>query len=280
MSKQQWWVVLAGIVTSVATAFGITLVYDLIGLNFFTFSIWVLVPAGAVACGFAAASGYFFAAKYLHVMPSNRLLAQMAVVAAVTQLLIYWLEYETAVVDGQNVSSLVPFWAYLNVILTKTHYMLGRAGQIDTGEVGSFGYFMALLQFLGFVAGGIFLYFKLLDEPACISCRRYLQTIAKKEDSFDDLDSFAAYYDAEFQHPVDSPEFAQHVGTDYTGTDVKQGAMRLETLVLSCPTCGEQSVSERAWIFNGREWKDLDEAHRVVPIPEGVNVAPCYANAR
>jgi hypothetical protein len=276
MSRELWWVLLAGVVTSIATAFAVTAIDMAIGFNAFTFSLWFIIPAGAGLCGFAAASGYYFAAKYLHVMPSKRLLLQMVVVAALTQLLIYWLEYKTAVVEGQNVSSFVPFTTYMDVILTKAHYHVGRAMQIDTGETGSFGYFLALLQFLGFMIGGAFVYLHLSNQPACKDCNRYLHAVAKKEDSFDDYDTFAAYYDGEFQHPVDTPEFAEHVGTDYTASGVHKGSVRLETRVMNCPQCNAQTVVERVRVNTGRDWKDINELTRRVSIPTGVDVAPCY----
>jgi transcription elongation factor Elf1 len=277
MSKELWFVLLAGVIKSIATAFAVTAFDMATVINAFTFSLWFIIPAGAGLCGFAAASGYYFGAKYLHVMPSKQLLLQMVVVAAFTQLLIYWLEYETAVVEGQSVSSFVPFTTYIDVILTKAHYQMGRGMQIDTGEIGSFGYFLAFLQFLGFMVGGAFVYIHLSDQAACKACGRYLHTVAKKEDSFDDYDTFAAYYDGEFQHPVDTPEFAELVGTDYTASGVHQGSVRLETRVMNCPQCNAQSVVERVRVHTGRDWKDINELTRRVNMPAGVDVSPCYA---
>ena len=132
-------VALAGLATSILTAVAVTVFDRITGFNVFTFAIWGIVPIGAGLCGFAAASGYYVAAKYLHQRPTKVLLIQMVAVAAFTQFLIYWLEYVTLTIDGRHVSDVVPFGQYLDIILTKAHYKMGRAMQIDTGEVGSFG---------------------------------------------------------------------------------------------------------------------------------------------
>jgi len=52
-------VALAGLATSLLTAIGVTVIDHFIGLNLFTFSVFVVLPAGAGLCGFAAASGYY-----------------------------------------------------------------------------------------------------------------------------------------------------------------------------------------------------------------------------
>jgi hypothetical protein len=270
-------VALAGVITSIGTAIAVTLVDRLLGINVFTFSLWVVLPAGAVGCGFLAASGYFLASKWLHQRPTKTLLVQMVAIAAFTQALIYWLEYKTMVVDGANVSDFVSFGQYLDISLTKTHMMMGRGAHIDTGEVGSFGYWLAIFQFLGFLIGGASIYFVLKNEPNCSECNKYLKTLVTKKDSFADIDDLAMYYDNEFANPVDSLEFAQHVGIEHSAGKAQQGTINMETKVLGCPSCGAQSVLEKLQIFNGSDWKDLDELNRFVAIPAGVDVVPAYS---
>jgi hypothetical protein len=55
-------VALAGLVTSILTAAVVAIFNLWAEFNLFTFSIWVIVPVGAIGCGFVAASGYYFAA--------------------------------------------------------------------------------------------------------------------------------------------------------------------------------------------------------------------------
>ena len=148
-------IALAGLVTSLATVAIVTLVDMWTGHNIFTLSVLVVIPAGAVGCGFAAASGYSLTAKFLHQRPTKILLLQMIVIAALTQVLIYWAEYKTLVVDGTNVSDFIPFTQYLDITMTSAHMKMGRALTSDMGEVGSFGYWLAFFDFIGFLGGGV-----------------------------------------------------------------------------------------------------------------------------
>lgn len=269
-------VALAGLVTSILTAILVALFHAWTGFNFFTFSMWILIPVGAIGCGFVAASGYYLAAKFLHQRPTKALLVQLVAIAAFTQFLIYWLEYRTLVVEGVNVSDFVSFGRYLDISLTKTHMKLGRAAHIDTGEVGSFGYLLAIIDFIGFIVGGVVTYFVLESHPSCQPCGKYLKTLVKKEDSFRDTDSFVAYYDGEFAHPVDSSEFALHVGTEHSAGKAEAGTVNLETRVWGCPKCNSQAVGEKAQIFNGKEWKQLDDLNRFIWMPDGIDVRSAY----
>lgn len=266
----------AGLVTSLLTA-AIVTVFDMwTGVNLFTFSIWIVVPAGAAFCGFAAASGYYFGAKYFHQRPTRTLLIQMIAIAAATQWLIYWLEYETLVVEGTRVADMVPFGLYLDIMFTKTHISVGRTAGIDAGEVGSFGYWLAVLDFIGFVAGGVFVYIVLKNQLTCEACSKYLRAVVKKKDSFADFQDFAGYYDGVYANPVDSPEFAQHVGREYSAGRAQQGTVNLTTTVFECPKCFDQSVQEAVKVCNGRDWKDVDELKRLVAIPRGIDVRPAF----
>lgn len=269
-------VAFAGLVTSILTAAVVTIFNLWTGFNLFTFSLWVIVPVGAIGCGLVAASGYYFAAKFLHQRPTKMLLLQMVVIAALTQSLIYWLEYKTLVIDGQNVSDYVPFLQYLDISLTKVHLKMGRALQADTGEVGSFGYWLAVFDFIGFMVGGAAVYFILLDQPTCEACNKYLKAALKKKDSFTHLEDFAPYYDNVYVNPVDSPEFAQHVRIEYSAGKADKGTINLTTTVFECPQCFGQAVQETVQVFNGREWKDVGELKRFVQMPNGIDVRPAF----
>lgn len=267
-------VALAGLATSILTAVAVTIFDRLTGFNVFTFAIWGIVPVGAGLCGFAAASGYYLAARFLHQRPTKLLLLQMVAVAAFTQVLIYWFEYTTLTIDGQHVADVVPFAQYLDIMLTTAHYKMGRAMRADVGEVGSFGYWLAAFQFIGFLIGGAFVYLHLKTQPACPECGKYLRSVATKGDSFNDFDEFATYYDNVYTHPVDSAEFADHIGADYSAGDAEKGTVNLTTTVLECPQCFEQSIRESAQVFNGRQWNDVAELGRWVRMPKGVDIRP------
>lgn len=263
---------LAGFVTSILTAIAVTIFDDLTGFNFFSFSLFVVLPAGAAFCGFAAASGYYLAAKYLHQKSTKIILIQMVAIAAFTQWLIYWLEYQNLVVDGEHVSDVIGFTQYLDLTLTKAHMRVGRGAQIDTGEVGSFGYWLAIFRFVGFMVGGATVYFFLKTELACSACQKYLHTVRSKADSFPDYEAFAQYFDGVYENEVDSVQFSEHIGKEHSAGKAEKGTINLTTKVLECPGCFEQYIRETVKVFNGTDWKDINELTRYVRIPKDVDV--------
>jgi hypothetical protein len=216
-----------GLVTSLLTALLVTVIERLTGFDVFTFSLWFVIPAGAIATGIAAASGYYFRSLYFHTRPNLLLLLQMVVVAGFTQLVIYYIQYATLILDdGRRVSDFIPFSQYLDIALTTAHYRVGRGAQIDTGEVGQFGYWLAVIQFVGFLVGGLGAFGILLGHPVCAYCKKYLRVLAKSDKLFDNADDLASYHDILFQLPVDSPGFVEMARVEHK-TKVKKGTWSL-----------------------------------------------------
>lgn len=260
-----------GLVTSILTAVAVVAVSKMTGFDIFTASVWVIVPAGAACTGFAAASGYYFGSLYFHKRADLSLLLQMIVIAGLTQLLIYYMGYITLVLDdGRRVSNFIPFSQYLDISLTTAHYRIGR-GMTDTGEVGSFGYWLAIIQFVGFLAGGLFVYGFLRIKPVCSTCNLYLRPLSKREKTYGDTALAAPYYDALFQHPVDGPEFASLIRSEAKAT-AQKGAVQIKTVLHGCPKCKAQLVEENVQIFNGSQWNDVNKLQRRVKIPVGVDL--------
>jgi hypothetical protein len=268
-------IAIAGLLTSFATVFANVLISGLTGFNLFSFSLLFVIPVGAIGCGMAAAAGYYYAARYLHSMPSRFLLLQMVVITAASQIAIYWLEYKSLFVDGQRISEFMPFQEYLGVFLASQQIVAGRGMQIHGPELGSAGYWLAGLQFVGFLAGGVLVYLNLSAIPVCNKCRKYLDLLATKLDVFGDADSFASHYELEFQLPVDSPEFASHVGR-YHAAEEDIGAIKLETEILQCPECINQTVKEKVYVRNEEEYKEIYNLSRSTNIPDGVDVLNAY----
>jgi hypothetical protein len=151
-------IALAGLATSVATAFLVSWIYTTTEFHLFNLTILFIVPLGAALCGAAGASGYYLAARALQQQAGKLLLMQMLVVAALTLALIYYLEYRMISLDGVALSSVLPFGEYLR--LNFTSMSLTEGGD----ELGSAGYLFALLDFAGLMIGSVFVYLKLKDE--------------------------------------------------------------------------------------------------------------------
>lgn len=271
-------VAFCGLITSVLVAFADVAFARHTDFDLFTFSIWLIVPIGAIFTGFAAAYGYYFGSVRLNKRPTRSLLLQMVAIAGVTQLLIYWLGYQSLTLDdGSKVADLVTFGQYMDVTLTKAHYRVGRS-LTDTGEVGSFGYWIAGAHFLGFLFGGFIVYGLLQMKPICNACNLYLRTLARKEKVFADSEAASGYYDRLFTLPPDGPDFAALIQSDAKVDKPQQGAIRVHTSLHGCPACKNQLVSEVVEGHNGSKWKFLVEMNRDVNLPPGVDVAPVFRN--
>ena len=264
-----------GLVTSILTAIAVVAVAKITGFSIFTLSIWLIVPAGAILTGFAAASGYYFGSLYFHKKAGVILLLQMVVIAGVTQLLIYYMEYSTFVLeDGRRVSDLLPFSRYIDISLTEAHYSVGR-GMRDTGKVGSFGYALAIIQFIGFLIGGLGVFGFLMSKPVCQKCNMYFRPLSKRAKVFTDAESGAQYYDDLFKHPTDGPEFLAMISSDVK-SEAKKGSLSIETTLYGCPKCKSQLIEDEVTIHNGEEWKEVKELNRRVVIPDGVNLTNAF----
>ena len=269
-------IALCGLATSILVAIADVAVARITGYDPFTFFLWFVVPAGALFIGYAAASGYYFGSLYFHKKPNTILLIQMMTVAGLTQLLIYWLGYATMVFDdGSRVADLIPFSEYLDVSLTAAHYRIARASS-NIGEVGTFGYWLAAIQFVGFLVGGLNIFMLLRSKPVCQSCNSYLRPLAKKQKSFADAEAAGGYYNRLTTLAVDGQGFAALIRSEAKVDKVAKGAMQVDTSLLGCPACKAQMVEEKFQGYNGQEWKDLSKLDRRVNVPPGVDLSPVF----
>jgi hypothetical protein len=266
---------LCGLATSIAVAVLITVGERLTGYDLFTFNIWVIVPAGAILTGLAAASGYYFGSLFFHMRPTPLAFVQMVAIAGLTFVLIYYLEYATLTLDdGRHVSDYMSFWRYFTFVVTTAHYQLGH-GQIDTGELGEAGYWVAAIQFIGFLVGGVAIFAFLLNHPFCDVCKKYLRVIAKVHRRFPDSSSVARYHEGLFVLPMDTPEFAAAAAVVHDAK-TERGATQLVISLIGCPECRRQQVSVDAEVYDGRDWKSVDALSGHYFVPDGTDLTQAY----
>jgi hypothetical protein len=70
----------------------------------------------------------------------------------------------------------------------------------ETGELGSFGYVISILQILGFAVGGFAVYGYLLSQTYCEKCSRYLVSKGKQIRYTGDADKLQATTARLFEH--------------------------------------------------------------------------------
>lgn len=258
----------SGFATSILTAYIISVLSAWMGVSLFTFSVWFIIPVGAIGCGFLAASGYYFASKKVHAMPSKLLLAQMIAIAACTQILIYWFDYHGAFLPGKSLAEYVSFEKYTELTLTQSHIMMGpRTPSVDAGEIGVFGYVIGFVQFIGFMAGGLFIFLQLKEQPTCSTCNRYLHVKSRKKSSFGSWDECVSYMDTLFQHPIGSPDFrAMELRAPKAKLFNPRGSIVYEATVLRCSSCAQERYVETSRSLDGQELAIVPELCRNNPI--------------
>jgi hypothetical protein len=263
-----------GLISFALVVLAVIVVDRLTGFNIFSFSFWVIVPAGALLTGAAAASGYYFGSLFFHTRPKWFLLVQILIVTAAAQLAIYYGEYRSFVLDdGTMASDVIGFWDYLDTYLRSMHLRAGRA-HIDTGELGEFGYWLALIEFAGFIIGGISVFLILQNYPSCWKCNRYLRKLTKIGQMFPDHDDFARYYDTLFHHPVHSGHFADLMKGNPKIRKPALDTVMIESHLLGCTHCKTQLLTQKVQILGKKEWKDIPKLTRHVRLPDGVDLRP------
>lgn len=272
---EDWAVTFLGAFTSVLTALTVVIIQNIFGINIFTLSVWLLVPVGAVLTGFAAASGYLLGSLYFHHKPTQTMLLNMLVIAAGTQMLIYYMEYYTLVLnDGSKAIDSISFGTYLEVAITKAKYGLTRMPGNGV-EVGSFGYFIASIQFLGFTLGGFLVYLHLKTKHMCEKCNKYLKKLATKQISFFSYKNFEIFATAMYAVQFCSEEYLKLLSNSSAVIDnTAHGTVTMTFSLHGCPNCKRQLVAEEVSIADGKNSKDISNLKRKYLVPEKQNLLP------
>jgi len=244
-------------ITCILAAVANVIVTRMIGLNIFTFKLWFIIPAGAIGVGMAGASGAVLAARYFNIQPTIVDAVLMVAVAAATMILIYYLDYATFVLDnGRRATDLVDFATYLDLILTKAHMRVGRAGH-DTGEVGQMGYYLAGIEFFGFLIGGAVTFFLIKGLWRCADCGSYLRKLKvrkTKELTFDEASKVIELFKAGDLEMIQ--ELMVWAPPQRNLGRAEQKAL-ISYNLFGCPKCKTEVVSASITAFNGKEWKDV-----------------------
>jgi hypothetical protein len=279
-------VALAGLVSSMATAFLDVYLSRLFGFSIFTAMGWFVIPIGAIMLGCVAASGYYFASTWLNSRPSKALLIQMVAVAGATQLLIYYLAFVTThLIDGRPVSAVLTFGQYLDAILTTGHIQLALAYvpvRPESGEVGRLGYVLALIQFVGFLLGGAVVWGKLSKLPFCPSCHTYRKKLGTYTRHFFNRPSATNYYERAFASLASKDAF---LATLADGAEDEVGrkypSFRIQLRLFACPKCKNQELDSTVYEVDDKQaWRARPQLARRLSVPYGVDLSQGFAPKR
>ncbi len=267
-----------GATTSIITAVILAAVELRFDFSLYTWMFWFVIPAGAILCGFAAASGYYLGARLFNHRPTGILLLNMVAISVATFFLIHYLDYFFIEIDGKAVRELITFSQYLDIEMSYTAVQFNiRAHPIgEAVEIGSWGYLYAALQMLGFAVGRVAVYFHLKSLPYCDSCSKYLakkgiQTryTASSETLTNAVkDIIQCLSESRFQDAI-----AVHAKTAGSDTYQKELVLRSQIQIKRCKSCNQHwlkfTVSKRA----RDDWKDnIDELGCQSFCAEAINV--------
>jgi len=186
-------VLLATAVTTLLTCIVLAFIDLTTSFSLYGFSLWFVVPIGALFSGFVAASGCYLAGRLLNYKPTLTLLIGVLVLSALAFFLINYLDYYFSTVNGQQVRDFISFTQYLNISLNNMSICVRGCigGSVD---LGALGYGAAGLQILGFFVGGASAYAYLSSQKYCTACSRYLTPKKTEECYFPDVASAAQPY--------------------------------------------------------------------------------------
>lgn len=229
---------------------------------FYSVMHYFVIPTGAIVSGVGAAAGYYFGARFLNSKPTWRILFYMVAISTGTYFTLNYAIYLLLEVDGSPVSSLINFSGYMDVYLTNMSMTIG-SGNTETGELGSLGYVVALLQIIGFAGGGFATYLFLKGMPFFDLCDKYYKNVFKVirysgESNSDKLvESVKNIADA-----LDNADVAgarslhNRVGV---AKNSKKTHLRSKLSLEKCPECRRQVASFETSKKNGNDWDVIDD---------------------
>jgi hypothetical protein len=268
---------LAMVVTCVVAAVADVALAHYAGFQLFNLTLWFIVPVGAMIVGAFAASGAIVAARLFDIRPSmGQSVVSAAIIGAATMLLIYFLEYNTLVVRGVKLHTLVDFWSYVDISLTRTHLRLGRSNQ-DLGEAGDVGYLLALLKLAGFVLGAYFVFAMIRGMAACPRCGAYFKTVRTKKSPDLPVDEAASVHQQFMSGDMPAIRQALDWPPEPRTLEKKQPRARLVYRLCQCPKCAARAVIGSMLVSAGREFREVKGTKITRPLPDDDTVvAPAF----
>jgi len=252
-------VVVCGLITSVVVAVILGTIQSATGYVLYGYSWWFVLPVGAAVSGVVASMGYNWSAKALDYRPTAALLTAMVGISVATFFLIYWIDFTES-------NYATTYSNFLTHQLNNTSISIGfkhKDTDFDTPDIdiGAAGYFFALLQIVGFGAGGYVMYSVLKDEAYCDRCETYMKEAGKQTRYFPtatEIDACTGVFLSKLraghvQEAVDS-----HAGSG-TGKERMSDQFSSAVEVKRCKTCSRGWLELSAQRRVENEWKSISE---------------------
>jgi hypothetical protein len=252
-------IILGLAISCVITAVLNVVIERITSLSIYGLHVWFIIPIGAAMVGMASAFGGILAARLFNAAPKWIDALSMVICSALAMYLIYYIDYKTYVINGSKVSDFVDFQKFVEISLTEAHMRVGRVAT-DTGAVGTFGYILAAIDFIGFLFGGLITFGLLMAMDRCKTCEVYLRKIATtnsgvvtEDEAIKLLHVFknGNFGDIEYILSWQAP----HKRKFGKG----QNLAKLNYTLYACPICKKEQVTETMSVSNGGSWKEVSD---------------------
>ncbi len=263
-----------GLATSAAVAYG-----SYYGAKNYDFAVYtwmanVIIPIGAIICGFVAAIGYWIGARVFNHRPSRMLLLNIVLVSLTTFFSIHELDYSHARVDGMPLAQIMSYPAYLVEVTEHMTYrsMNHSSSSPDEGTpLGRWGWGVAALQVVGFSLGGFLVYGMLASATYCERCSMYFKRVWHRATKWKDKASVGAAYQelagmlgqGKLQAAID-----RHAATG-DGGRLSKGILTMQ--LHKCPGCENRQLRLLGQFRRGNQFQKVGETK--VPTQEPLRKA-------
>jgi len=250
-----------GLISSLITALILAFVKLQFNFSIYSFMFWFIIPIGACFSGFAAATGYYFGSKLFNLKPSGMILLNIILISVGTFFVMNYLIYLGLNINGKQVSDYVSFSTFLDISIRNTSMGLLRSRSAATGPLGSWGYVVAILQILGFAAGGLATFGWLSSIPYCDKCLKYFFSKGKQKRYFSDLESVRNQYEMLGEYIIrddlkEALEKHRNEGTE-APWEISKLCSRIE--LNYCKSCKRHHLKYVISVLRGDDWKDIDD---------------------
>jgi hypothetical protein len=246
--------------TSILTALILFVADGFFGVSLYGFTVFFIVPVGAMISGFVAALGYYFGARLIGHRPSALLLLNMLIVSVLTYFLVHFLTYAALWAANDPFVQQRSFLGYLDAGIRESSMVIhSRSSQsTETGKLGMWGYGIAALQVLGFAIGGLGVFGMLAMIPFCDHCSRYVSKVGSQTRFFADPEAFHGS-SAEIVRLCAARQFQEALDFHAAYGEVKaKGCKMCTTIKLrQCRGCDVYWVGFAAQVHNNNAWADV-----------------------
>lgn len=260
--------IIFGALSCIAAAFLNFYIQELTTINIFSFSIFFLLPVGAIFVGMAATSGYYLSALMTHRMLDKYDFITMVGMAAIGMILIYGIGYYFDV-EKSGLGGDITFWQYVAFVVKNAtfHVQITKFPLFTKlGSMGKFGYLFLLIRFVGFIVGGAITFLLLVGADTCTKCSKYMRH-KKKLLFFDNKQNFDNYLKKIEGLKLTSNTFKSTLFSSDLKLDKVQDSIKYTWQLKKCNACNAELLCGKGEIYQVKEWSAIKDANKKIIMP-------------